>query len=198
MHKVERRASRAWPWRLGPSLECVGHRRRVPMSRGSEHPVSVAATRRPQPGSVPARGTRRPRPHGSRCARTICNLALSGASKHAPEASRVSIAHLRRDPCWHSDRGSSGAGRGQAPTRSRPWTLRAILTDPNGLWWRPRVRRAARLPGRGLKPQARNLRVRSVAKLACGPRANSRDNSAALTVERRVGAVVAASRFSPC
>ena len=25
--------------------------------------------------------------------------------------------------------------RGQAPTRSRPWGARAILTDPNGLWW---------------------------------------------------------------
>ena len=120
----------------------------------------TAATAPPAAGSVPTGGTCRPRPHGRRCARPICNLALSGASEHAPEASRVSIAHLRRDPCWHCDRGSSGAGRGQAPTRSRPWTLRAILTDPNGLWWRPRVRRAARLPGRGVEPQATNLRVR--------------------------------------
>ena len=106
-------------------------------------------------------GTRRPRPHGRRCARTICNLALSGASEHAPEASRVSIAHLRREPCWRCDRGSSGAGRGLAQTRSRPWRLRAILTDPNGLWWWPKVSGAARPPGRGLEPKARNLRVRN-------------------------------------
>ena len=109
--------------------------RRAHVSRGREHHVSEAATRRPQRGSVPAGGTCRPRPHGCRCARTICNLALSGASEHAPEASHVSISNPRRDPGWRCHRGSSATRRGQAPTRSRPWRPRAILADPNGLWW---------------------------------------------------------------
>ena len=36
---------------------------------------------------------------------------------------------------------------------------RAVLADPNGLLGWPKVAEAARLPGRGLEPQATNLRV---------------------------------------
>ena len=66
------------------------------------------------------------------------------------------------------------AGRGLAHSdqinQSRPWRLRAILTDPNGLWWRPRLRGAARPPGRGLEPRATNLRVpNSVARRESPP-----------------------------
>ena len=108
---------------------------------------------------MPLGGTRRPRPHGGRCARPMCILALSGASEHAPGASHVSISNPRRDPGWRCHRGSSATRRGQAPTRSRPWRPRAILADPDGLWWWARARGVARPPGRGLEPQATNLRV---------------------------------------
>ena len=36
---------------------------------------------------------------------------------------------------------------------------RAVLADPNGLWWWPKVTEAARPPGRGVEPRATNLRV---------------------------------------
>ena len=36
---------------------------------------------------------------------------------------------------------------------------RAVLADPNGLLGWPKVTEAARLPGRGVEPQATNLRV---------------------------------------
>ena len=77
---------------------------------------------------MPLGGTRRPRPHGGRCARPMCILALSGASEHAPGASHVSISNPRRDPGWRCHRGSSATRRGQAPTRSRPW--RPTTRDP--------------------------------------------------------------------
>ena len=41
-------------------------------------------------------------------------LGLSGAPEHAPGASRVSIAHPRRDSCWRCHRWSSATRRGLA------------------------------------------------------------------------------------
>ena len=46
-------------------------------------------------------------------------------------------------------------------TKSRARGARAILADPNGWWWQPKVTEANRLPGRGIEPQATNLRVRN-------------------------------------
>ena len=70
--------------------------------RGADSPFASSGRHRAARSRVRSLrgGPRRPRPHGRRCARPICNLALSGASEHDPEASRVSIGHLRRDPCW--------------------------------------------------------------------------------------------------
>ena len=46
-----------------------------------------------------------------------------------------------------------------APAKSMPWRLCAILTAPNGSWWRTKVSGVARPPDRSLEPQATNLRV---------------------------------------
>ena len=40
-------------------------------------------------------------------------------------------------------------------TKSRPRALRAVLADPNALWWRPSVTGAARRSRRGLAPLVR-------------------------------------------
>ena len=45
-------------------------------------------------------------------------------------------------------------------TNSRARGPRAVLADPNALLGWPKVTEAARLPGRGVEPQAINLRVR--------------------------------------
>ena len=50
-------------------------------------------------------------------------------------------------------------------TKSRARGARAILADQNGLLGWPKVTEAARLPGRGLEPQATNLRVRNSAQV---------------------------------
>ena len=56
-------------------------------------------------------------------------------------------------------------------TKSRAWEARAVLADPNGLWWGARVTEATRLPGRSVEPQAANLRVLGLIPPHSQPRA---------------------------
>ena len=142
-----------------------GHLHPVSGGLGSENRILRADTEPPLAGFGVYGGSTVLGGHGEVRGVLICIPGESRPCLYGSGPGRVPIARLAEPPVTRTPRRYARHRAKHAPARSRPWGLRAVLPDQNGLWWRPGVRGVAQPPGRGVEPQATNLRVRDSLQL---------------------------------